>query len=167
MSVPKGLLREPPTISPLSVDPLESRVYQPPATNLQEATVVDEEAKEDEPVSMSLHSDAADRALDRRPAHVGLLDDAAPMSRDGERIGGVGALGALVPLPYLAHSGLLRAARKLYGGIGPAFYGLRTTSLTLFLMALLHIRRSNSSRSTTRPPSGGSSDSTAALSSRP
>src|SRR5208283_5143083 len=33
------------------------------------------------------------------------------------------------------------AHRKLYGEIGPAFYGLRTTLLTLLLMALLRIKR--------------------------
>lgn len=87
---------------------------------------------------MSLDSDAGDRLLDRQLAHAGLLDDAAPMFRDGERIGGVGAL---LAVPYLVHSGLLCIARKLYVGIGPAFYGLRTTLVTLFLMALLRIQR--------------------------
>jgi hypothetical protein len=43
-------------------------------------------------------------------------------------------------LPVLAESGLFRISRKLYGEIGPAFYGLRTTLLTL-LMALLRIKR--------------------------
>ena len=33
------------------------------------------------------------------------------------------------------------SARKLYGEIGPAFYGLRTTLVTLLLMALLRIKR--------------------------
>jgi hypothetical protein len=32
-------------------------------------------------------------------------------------------------------------SHKLYGDIGPAFYGLRTTLLTLVLMALLRIKR--------------------------
>jgi hypothetical protein len=36
---------------------------------------------------------------------------------------------------------LFRISRKLYGEIGPAFYGLRTTLLTLLLMALLRIKR--------------------------
>ncbi len=39
------------------------------------------------------------------------------------------------------HSGVLRIARKLYGGIGAAFYGPRTTLVMLFLMALLRIQR--------------------------
>jgi hypothetical protein len=59
-------------------------------------------------------------------------------SVDGSQVTGVGVL---LSLPYLVHSGLLQITRKLYGGIGPAFYGLRTTLLTLFLMALLRIQR--------------------------
>ena len=70
--------------------------------------------------------------------HLGLLDDAAPIFRDGSQVSGVGVL---LALPYLVHSGLMQIARKLYGKIGPAFYGLRTTLLTLFLMALLRIQR--------------------------
>lgn len=45
---------------------------------------------------------------DRQLVHVGLLDDAAPMCSDGERIAGVGAL---LAVPYLLHRGLLRIAR--------------------------------------------------------
>jgi hypothetical protein len=41
----------------------------------------------------------------------------------------------------LVESGLFRISRKLYGEIGPAFYGLRTTLLTFLLMALLRIKR--------------------------
>jgi len=47
----------------------------------------------------------------------------------------------LLALPCLIESGVLRIGRKLYGEIGPAFYGLRTTLLTLLLMALLRIQR--------------------------
>src|SRR5690606_28707219 len=71
--------------------------------------------------------------------YLGLLDDAAPMFRDGMQVPGVGVL---LALPYLVHCGVLQITRKLYGGIGPAFYGLRSTLLTLFLMALLRIQRS-------------------------
>ena len=46
----------------------------------------------------------------------------------------------LQALPCLLESGL-RISRKLYGEIGPAFYGLRTTLLTLLFMALLRIKR--------------------------
>jgi transposase len=91
-----------------------------------------------EPAPMSLDCDASDRTFDRLLAYLGLLDDAAPLFRDGSS---VPAVGVLLALPCLIESGLLRISRKLYGEIGPAFYGLRTTLLTLLLMALLRIKR--------------------------
>ena len=50
-------------------------------------------------------------------------------------------MGVLLAIPALVESGLLRISRKLYGEIGPAFYGLRTSLLTLLLMTLLRIQR--------------------------
>jgi hypothetical protein len=91
-----------------------------------------------EAVPMSLDRDASDRTFDRQLAYLGLLDDAAPLFREGSSVPGVGVLFAL---PCLVESGLFRISRKLYGEIGPAFYGLRTTLLTLLLMALLRIKR--------------------------
>ena len=93
---------------------------------------------ESEPVPMSLDRDPSDRTFDRQLAYLGLLDDAAPLFREGSS---VPAVGVLLALPCLVESGLLRISRKLYGEIGPAFYGLRTTLLTLLLMALLRIKR--------------------------
>jgi len=98
----------------------------------------DDAGVQDEPVPMSLDRDASDRSLDRQLAHLGLLDDAAPIFRDGSRVPGVGVL---LAVPALVESGVLRISRKLYGEIGPAFYGLRTSLLTLLLMALLRIQR--------------------------
>lgn len=95
-------------------------------------------ADDAEPVSMSLDRDPSDRTFDRQMAYLGLLDDAAPLFRDGCNVPGVGVL---LALPCLVESGLFRMAHKLYGSIGPAFYGLRTTLLTLLLMALLRIKR--------------------------
>src|SRR5437773_6243285 len=95
-------------------------------------------ADDGEPVPMSLDRDASDRSFDRQLAHLGLLDDAAPLFREGSLVPGVGVL---IALPCLVESGLFRISRKLYGDIGPAFYGLRTTLLTLLLMALLRIKR--------------------------
>lgn len=95
-------------------------------------------ADDGEPVPMSLDRDASDRTFDRQLAYLGLLDDAAPLFREGASVPGVGVLCAL---PCLVESGLFRISRKLYGEIGPAFYGLRTTLLTLLLMALLRIKR--------------------------
>ncbi len=97
-----------------------------------------EAADDDDPVPMSLDCDASDRTLDRQLAYLGLLDDAAPLFREGSSVPGVGVL---LALPCLVESGLFRICRKLYGEIGPAFYGLRTTVLTLLLMALLRIKR--------------------------
>src|SRR5262245_33613549 len=97
-----------------------------------------EAANDDEPVPMSLDRDASDRTLDRQLAYLGLLDDAAPLFREGSSVPGVGVL---LALPCLIESGLFRISRKLYGDMGPAFYGLRTTLLTLLLMALLRIKR--------------------------
>src|SRR5262245_56109271 len=95
-------------------------------------------ANDDEPVPKSLDRDASNRTFDRQLAYLGLLKDAAPLFRDGSSIPGAGVL---LALPCLIESGLLRISRKLYGEIGPAFYGLRTTLLTLLLMALLRIKR--------------------------
>jgi hypothetical protein len=92
---------------------------------------------DDEPVPMSIDCDASDRTFDRQLAHLGLLDDAAPLFRDGSSVPGTGIL---LAVPCLVESGLFRISRKLYGEIGPAFYGLRTL-LTLLLMALLRIKR--------------------------
>jgi hypothetical protein len=91
-----------------------------------------------EPVAMSLDRDASDRSFDRQLARLGLLDDAAPLFREGTSVPGVGVL---LALPCLVESGLFRISRRLYGEIGPAFYGLRTTLLTLLFMALLRIKR--------------------------
>jgi transposase len=89
----------------------------------------------------SLDRDPRDRSLDRGMACLGLLDDAAPLFADAEGVSGAGVLCAL---PALVHSGVFRVATKLYGGIGPAFYGLRTTLLVLLFMALWRIKRPES-----------------------
>ena len=93
---------------------------------------------EDEPVPSSFDSDPADRRMDRLLAYLGMLDDAAPLFRSGAHVphGGV-----LLALPALVESGIFTIVRKIYGSIGPAFYGLRTTFIALLLMALLRIKR--------------------------
>jgi len=95
-------------------------------------------ADDAELVPMSLDCDASDRTFDRQLAYLGLLDDAAPLFRHGSSVPGVGVLFAV---PCLVESGLFQISRKLYGEVGPAFYGLRTTLLTLLFMALLRIKR--------------------------
>jgi hypothetical protein len=122
----------------LSAAVVEGYASPAQAASAEDLSHDSQETEEDEPRPMSLDQDASDRTFDRQLAYLGLLDDAAPVFRDGSQVPGVGVL---LSLPYLMHSGLLQIARKLYGEIGPAFYGLRTTLLTLFLMALLRIQR--------------------------
>jgi len=143
---------------PLSFAVMTAEAERPPTTGVPSATStgndtaqamrpVDDRAgdrdaiavgDDNEPVSMSLDCDASDRTFDRLLAYLGLLDDAAPLFREGSA---VPAAGVLFALPCLVESGLLRISRKLYGEIGPAFYGLRTSLLTLLFMALLRIKR--------------------------
>jgi transposase len=92
----------------------------------------------DELLPISFDTDPSDRRIDRLFAHLGLLDDAAPLFRSGSRIP---RAGVLLALPALLESGVLTCAREVYGSIGPAFYGLRTSLVTLLLMALLRIQR--------------------------
>jgi transposase len=90
------------------------------------------------PLGRPAHDDPADRRFDRLMACLGLLDDADPMFRPGTRVHGAGVL---LAIPAVVGSGVLAAAQEVYGTIGPAFYGLRTTVVALILMALLRIKR--------------------------
>ena len=96
------------------------------------------EAVAEEPLRISADHDPADRRVDRMLAKLGLLTDAAPLFRDGQR---VPRAGVLLALPALAQSGVVDIARAVYGSIGPAFYGLRTTIVALVFLALLRIKR--------------------------
>ena len=96
----------------------------------------EEEAIEDEAIK-SCDTDPSNRAIDRAFARLGLLEDAAPLFRDAESIPGAGVL---IAIPAIVESGILDTARKVYGSLGPSFYGLRTTLLTFVLMALLRIK---------------------------
>ena len=71
-------------------------------------------------------------------ACMGLLNDAAPLF---ESRAAVGRAGVLLAIPALVESGIFRIAEEIYGSIGPAFYGLRTSIVTLLFMALLRIKR--------------------------
>ena len=88
--------------------------------------------------ALSFDVDPSDRSGDRVLACLGALDDAAPMFRSGSRV--VGA-GVLLAVPALVESRFLDIAREVYGSIGPAFYGLRTTLMAFTLMALLRVKR--------------------------
>ncbi len=93
---------------------------------------------DDEPIAATSDTDPADRSGDRLLACLGLLDDAAPLFREGTR---VPRAGVLLAVPALLATGVLACAREVYGSIGPAFYGLRTSVLALLLLALLRIKR--------------------------
>ena len=88
--------------------------------------------------SASQDSDPANRWADRLLACLGLLDDAAPLFGSGKA---VPRAGVLLALPALVQSGVFECAQQIYGSLGPAFYGLRTSLLTLLLMALWRIKR--------------------------
>jgi hypothetical protein len=92
-------------------------------------------------LQFSLDKDPANRSFDRVMAYLGFLDDAAPLFRTGTRVPGAGVL---LALPALVQSGVFECAREIYGSIGPAFYGLRTSILAFLLMALLRIKRPES-----------------------
>jgi hypothetical protein len=127
-----------------SADPNLSAFVPPPEGNASGETPAGADPNlsafsppEEEP-SLSLDADPSDRRLDRLLAYLGLLDDAKPLFRPGSRVPGAGVL---LAIPTLVASGVLECAGQVYGGIGPAFYGLRTTLVSLLLMGLLRIKR--------------------------
>jgi hypothetical protein len=83
-------------------------------------------------------TDPGDRGADRLLARLGLMEDAPPLF--GSAVA-VPRAGVLLALPVLVTSGVFACAQKIYGSLGPAFYGLRTSLLTLLLMALWRIKR--------------------------
>jgi transposase len=88
--------------------------------------------------AFTIDRDPTDRYGDRCLARLGLLDDAAPLFGDQEELP---RAGVLLAVPVLQAHGCLEVFSRLYGSIGPAFYGLRTTVLSLVLLALLRVKR--------------------------
>jgi DNA-binding CsgD family transcriptional regulator len=86
----------------------------------------------------SLDANPLDRSMDRLLAAMGLLDDALPVFAPTRSLP---RAGVLLAIPALVASGLLATAEKIYGSLGPAFYGLRTTLVAYVLLALLRIPR--------------------------
>ena len=84
----------------------------------------------------SLATDPLDRTSDRLFARLGLLDDAEPVFAPSAS---VPRAGVLLAIPGVVASGVVEAARAVYGerALAPAFYGLRTTIVALVLLALL------------------------------
>jgi len=91
------------------------------------------------PVVPSRDTDPADRRGDRLLACLGLLEDAAPLFGSRTAVPRAGVLLALPP--FGAKRRLCVRPEKSTGSLGPAFYGLRTSLLTLLLMALWRIKR--------------------------
>jgi transposase len=91
-----------------------------------------------EPATQSMDSNPLDRSMDRLLAAMGLIEDATPLFAKASR---VPKAGVLLAIPALVASDLLSVARKVYGTIGPAFYGLRTSLVAYVLLALLRIPR--------------------------
>jgi transposase len=94
-----------------------------------------------EPEQVSYDPEPSDRSVDRALARLGLLQDAVPFFKSGVNLPYVGVL---LAIPTLMESGIFTVAKKVYGDLGASFYGLRTIFLTLLLMALLRIKRSES-----------------------
>jgi len=92
--------------------------------------------EDDTPISFD--HDPADRRVDRLMAYLGMLEDAAPLFRSETAVprGGV-----LLAVAALIQTGVFECARDIYGTLAPAFYGLRTSLMTMLLMALLRIKR--------------------------
>ncbi len=86
----------------------------------------------------TLDHDPLDRSLDRACARLGLLEDATPLFADAEVLP---RAGVLLAVPLLDRLGLVETFDKVYGSLRPSFYGLRTIVVTLFLYALLRIKR--------------------------
>jgi hypothetical protein len=82
--------------------------------------------------------DPLDRSGDRALARLGLLEDAPPVFAPGANLPWVGVFLALA---LLGQEPLLPVAQECFGSMGAAFYGLRTTLVTLLLLALLRIKR--------------------------
>jgi transposase len=150
-SAPPQAPPEPASSAPPGADPnLSASSSAPPRTPLEPASSAPPgadpnlSASSSAPVATpaattrSADTDPMDRRFDRFLAHMGLLDDAVPLFASALRVPNAGVL---LALPSLVASGVLDAADRVYGSIGPAFYGLRTTLLTLLFMALWRIKR--------------------------
>jgi DNA-binding CsgD family transcriptional regulator len=132
-----ALLFLPKTVSPappstISGNPL---IETPPPAEL---TPAKKAARQTDTPVKSLDADPLDRSMDRLLAAMGLLHDALPVFAPTQNLP---RAGVLLAIPALVASGLLSTAEKIYGSLGPAFYGLRTTLVAYVLLALLRIPR--------------------------
>lgn len=99
----------------------------------------------------TLDTDPMNRCIDRNLAAQRLLLDAVPLFAPGNDIP---RLGALLAIPFIVLTGVFEESEKLYGNIGPSFYGLRTTLLALVLFALLRVKSVESLKEYSPPDLG-------------
>lgn len=103
-------------------------------------TAADAEAEElkelDQPTEDN-QVDPLNRSGDRMAAYIGMLEDAQPIFADCEHVEGAGSLLAVA---IVAATGFFDAIQQVYRTIGPSFYGLRNSFMTLLFMALLRIK---------------------------
>jgi transposase len=111
---------------------------QPPQEATQTANPSTKAKVSTAALAVTCDTDPMNRSGDRLMACLGLLEDAAPLFGSQANVPRAGVLLALSPL---VRSGVFECAQKIYGSLGPAFYGLRTSLLTLLLMALWRIKR--------------------------
>ena len=90
------------------------------------------------PVVTSFDIDPQNRSVDRALAHAGLLDDAAPVFGTQRNVRSAGLLPAI---PILVMHGVFADAVRIFGNVGPAFYGIRNVVASLLLMFLARINR--------------------------
>ena len=74
-----------------------------------------------------------DRKLDRQKAYAGIIDDAEPLFSSTKHLENAGSLLAVSLLSFHNYFSIID---KSYKSIGPAFYGLRTIFMIMFLMAV-------------------------------
>jgi DNA-binding CsgD family transcriptional regulator len=127
----------PPTPGMVSNDSSRSEMLAVPASRPPVREVEPGSVAKQVP-GQSLDCNPLDRSMDRLMAALGLLEDAAPLFAPASNLP---RAGVLLAVPVLLASGLLPAAEKIYGSLGPAFYGLRTTMVACVLLALLRIPR--------------------------
>lgn len=86
----------------------------------------------------SSDKDPSNRFVDRMLARMGLLHDAAPLFQTATAVQGAGLL---LAIPILVAHGVFTDAMRVFHDMGPAFYGLRNTVMTLVLCFLRGINR--------------------------
>jgi hypothetical protein len=78
-----------------------------------------------------------DRKGDRLAAYLGLIEEATPLFAEHESVEG---LGSFLALALFLRGSFLSYVKRVFVTLGPAFYGLRSVFITLFLMAVQRIR---------------------------